>query len=93
VKYYETIADLIAKQFEMAKLDEARQGSVVQVVDVAVAPDKRSFPKRTIAVLAVALLSFFVVCGWCVIAEGLRRSANDPVGRERFDALRATLRR
>jgi len=35
-EYYETITELIAKQFEMAKLDEARQGSVVQVADVAV---------------------------------------------------------
>ena len=46
LKYYETIYELIAKQFEMAKLDEARQGAVIQVADVAVPPDKKSSPPR-----------------------------------------------
>ena len=59
VKFYETISELIAKQFEMAKLDEARQGSIIQVVDPAIPPDHRSFPKRTISVILAMLLSFF----------------------------------
>src|ERR1700722_16126163 len=42
VKYYETIFEILARQFEIAKLDEAKQGAVVQVVDAAVPPDKRS---------------------------------------------------
>ena len=46
VKYYETIFDILARQFEIAKLDEAREGAMVQVVDPAVPPDRRSFPKR-----------------------------------------------
>jgi uncharacterized protein involved in exopolysaccharide biosynthesis len=93
VKYYETIVELIAKQFEAAKLDEARQGAIVQVVDVAVPPDKRSFPKRTITVLVALLLGFFVSCGWCIAAEGLQRIKNNPDERQRLDALRATLRK
>ena len=36
VKYYETIFDILARQFEIAKLDEAKQGAVVQVVDAAI---------------------------------------------------------
>jgi uncharacterized protein involved in exopolysaccharide biosynthesis len=93
VKYYETIVELIAKQFEAAKLDEARQGAIVQVVDVAVPPDKRSFPKRTITVLGAMLLGFFAACGWCIVAEGLQRIKNNPDERQRLDALRATLRK
>jgi uncharacterized protein involved in exopolysaccharide biosynthesis len=73
VKYYETITELIAKQFEMAKLDEARQGSVIQVADVAVPPDKRSFPKRTLTVIVAVVLGFFAACGWCILAEGWER--------------------
>ena len=92
VKYYETIADLIARQFEAAKLDEARQGAIVQVVDVAVPPDRRSSPKRTITVLAALVLGFFVSCGWCIVAEGLQRIRNNPDERKRLDALRATFR-
>ena len=45
VKYNELIFELLAKQFEVAKLDEAREGTIIQVVDPAVPPDKKSFPK------------------------------------------------
>lgn len=93
LKYYETIKELIAKQFELAKLDEAKQGAVIQVVDVAVPPDKRSFPKRTITVFAATVLSFFVVCGWCLIAGGIERLKRDPVERERIAELRTILKR
>ncbi|WP_263377121.1 GumC family protein [Granulicella aggregans] len=70
VKYYETISDLVAKQLEQAKLDEARQGSVIQVVDRAAIPDKRSYPKRAQTVVVVALGSFFGTCAWCLFLEG-----------------------
>jgi tyrosine-protein kinase Etk/Wzc len=92
VKFYDTISELIAKQFEMAKLDEARQGAAIQVVDVAVTPDKRSFPRRGITMAGAILLGFFAGCGWCIFMEGVRRLKNDSVERERLDALRATFR-
>jgi tyrosine-protein kinase Etk/Wzc len=92
VKYYETISELIAKQFEIAKLDEARQGSIIQVVDVAVTPDRRSFPKRTITVLVATLLGFVVACVWCTFAEGFRRMLGNPADSHRLASLRATFR-
>ena len=36
VKYYEAIFDILAKQLELAKLDEAREGAFIQIVDPAV---------------------------------------------------------
>ena len=51
VKYYEAIFEILARQYEMAKLDEARQGAVIQVVDPAAPPDRKSAPKRTLIVL------------------------------------------
>jgi len=92
LKYYETIYELIAKQFEIAKLDEARQGAVIQVADVAVPPDKRSFPMRLITVIVALLLGFLAACGWCVISERVQRAKQNPADRERLDALRATFR-
>ena len=90
VRYYETIEQLIAKQFEMAKLDEARQGAIVQVADVAVPPDKRSFPKRTITVLFATMLTFMTTCAWCFLSERFRMMKKNLDERERLDALRAT---
>jgi len=66
MKYNETIFELLAKQFEIAKIDEARQGSVVQLVDKAIAPDKKSFPNRVLIVacstIAGLALAIFWVC-------------------------------
>lgn len=92
VKYYDTISDLIAKQLEMAKLDEARQGAVIQVVDKAVPPDKISSPKRAITIAVATLLGFFAACGWCMVADGLQRLKGNPEEWEKIEALRATFR-
>jgi uncharacterized protein involved in exopolysaccharide biosynthesis len=56
VKYYETIFELLAKQFEAAKLDEAKSAAVIQVVDPAIEPDRKSSPKLIpICVFSVTL--------------------------------------
>ena len=60
VKYYEAIFDILARQFEIAKLDEAKQGALVQVVDPATVPDKRSFPKRGLIVMCATLVGFLI---------------------------------
>jgi tyrosine-protein kinase Etk/Wzc len=92
VKYYETISELIAKQFEIAKLDEARQGAIIQVVDLAEIPDVRSFPKRTITVIGVTIFAFLVACGWAIFVAGMRRMVKDPAERQRIETLKATFR-
>jgi tyrosine-protein kinase Etk/Wzc len=55
VKYYETIFEILARQFEVAKLDEAKEGSIVQVVDSAVPPDRKSSPHRGLIVIISTL--------------------------------------
>jgi tyrosine-protein kinase Etk/Wzc len=92
VKYYETISELLARQFEMAKVDEARQGTTVQVVDAAVPPDHRSFPKRTITVIVAAFFGLILACIWSIGFEGWLRRRNDPGEAERLAALRAAMR-
>lgn len=92
VKYNEAIFELIAKQFEMAKLDEARQGAVIQVADVAVPPDKKSSPLRALIVILVTLMSLFVACGWCILAEQIQLMKKKPADSQRIDALRALFR-
>jgi uncharacterized protein involved in exopolysaccharide biosynthesis len=50
VKYNETLYELLAKQYEMAKLDEARNALVIQVIDKAVQPERKAKPKKAIIV-------------------------------------------
>jgi uncharacterized protein involved in exopolysaccharide biosynthesis len=92
VRYRETVEELVAKQFELAKLDEARQGQDVQVVDLAVTPEKRSSPKRTLTILTAATLGLLVACGWSLLGRGLASLKNDPAERLRLERFRATFK-
>lgn len=55
VKYQEALLEVMAKQYELARIDESRDSSLIQVLDVATVPDKRSGPKRALFVLAGGL--------------------------------------
>jgi tyrosine-protein kinase Etk/Wzc len=87
MKYNETIFELLAKQFEIAKIDEARQGSVVQLVDKAIMPDKKSSPQRLLIVAASTLVGFVLALFWVLFSEALRFARKDPKQREQLDAL------
>lgn len=91
VKYYETIFDLLARQYEVAKVDEARQGAVIQVVDRAVVPDRRSSPKRTLIVAGATVLGIFAGLLWSFGTKAWARLQRNPAERARLDALRAAL--
>lgn len=56
VKYQEALLEVIAKQYELARIDEARDSSLIQVLDVAIPPDRKSGPKRLLIVLGGMVL-------------------------------------
>jgi uncharacterized protein involved in exopolysaccharide biosynthesis len=87
MKYNETIFELLAKQFEIAKIDEARQGSVVQLVDKAIPPDKKSSPKRLLIVACFTVAGFVLAIFWVLFSEALRIARKDPRQREQLNAL------
>jgi tyrosine-protein kinase Etk/Wzc len=62
VKYYETIFELLAKQYEAAKIDEAREAAVIQVLDPAIEPDEKSSPHRGLIVVLSTICGFLAGC-------------------------------
>ena len=88
LKYHETVFELLAKQFEVAKLDEAREGSIIQVVDSAVAPDKRSSPHRLLIVVSVTILAFFLAGFWIVLRQRWALASHLPENRHKLQAIR-----
>ena len=92
VKYYETIFDLLAKQYEIAKIDEARDASIVQVLDPAVEPERKSKPTRSLIVVLTALVAGFLAVIWVFIKEAGDRARQDPERAPRLDTLRGYLR-
>ncbi len=93
LRYRETVFELLAKELEIAKLDEAREGEIVQVVDAAVPPDTKSSPHRTLIVLGMTILSFFVAAFWVIVRQGLNRTFALPENRQRLDAIKHYWRR
>ncbi|MDR0843255.1 MAG: hypothetical protein LBP68_07550 [Acidobacteriota bacterium] len=87
VKYRETLFELIAKQYEAARIEEAQESPVIQVVDDAVAPDKKSAPKRSLYVLA----GLFLGCMAGVFIVFIRHAGNDPAQKEKITELKALL--
>ena len=91
VKYYETIFDILARQFELAKLDEAKEGALIQVVDSAVLPDKKSFPKRTLIVLLATLAGLFVGVLTALVRAAFERIKQDPNAYHKISEFRHAL--
>ncbi|MFZ0294608.1 MAG: GNVR domain-containing protein [Candidatus Sulfotelmatobacter sp.] len=89
LKYQETVFELLAKEYEVAKLDEAREGSIVQVVDPAVPPDTKSSPHRTLIVLGATILAFFVAVFWVWLRKNLDSAFELPENRQRLRTIKA----
>jgi uncharacterized protein involved in exopolysaccharide biosynthesis len=92
-KYQETLFELFARQFEMAKLDESREGATIQVIDPATAPELKSKPKKAlIAVLATLATGFFLLL-WVFVRQALSNAAQDSESAQKLAGIRAALRR
>jgi len=92
VKYYETIFEILARQFELAKLDEAKEGALVQVVDPAIPPDRRSSPKRSLITIGAAAFGLILGVLLTLLQTGLARLKGDPVTLGKLAQLKGALR-
>jgi uncharacterized protein involved in exopolysaccharide biosynthesis len=63
-KYREALFDLLARQYEAAKIDESRDGGQLQLVDVAKIPERKSKPNRSLFALTGLGIGFFLACLW-----------------------------
>ncbi len=91
VKYSEAVFEALAKQYELAKLDEAKESSVVQVMDVAVVPDRKSKPKRSIIVILATIAGFLLGLVAVFVREAIDRSKSEPEQAARLHKLREYL--
>ena len=58
LKYHESLYDFLSRQLEAARIDEAKNAVLVQVVDRAVVPERKSSPQRLLIVAVAAVLAF-----------------------------------
>jgi len=71
VKYHEALFEILAKQYEAARMDESREAPLLQVLDAASYPDTKSSPKRMLIMLGGLILGCFAGGAWILMREGI----------------------
>jgi capsule polysaccharide export protein KpsE/RkpR len=93
LKLQEALLESMVRQYEIAKLDEAKEGPSLQQVDVALPPDHKSKPARALIVLASTLVALLLVSAWVVVRRYLAlRRESDPVASAAWNDLRRAWR-
>lgn len=68
-KYQEVMFELMAKQYELARVDEAREGALIQVIDTAAPAERKFGPKRSVFGILGAVLGLLLGASWAVRHE------------------------
>lgn len=69
VEIYNNILEFVLPLYEQAKFQEQKNVPILQVIDAAIPPAKRSFPKRTILALLITLVTLLIVLIFIMIKE------------------------
>lgn len=91
-KYHETLFELMAKQYELARLDEAREGVMIQVVDPAQPPERKSKPKKAQTAILTSIAAFFLVVLFVLLRNAVRNTSQDQETAAKLDRIRQLLR-
>lgn len=90
VRYHETLFDLLSRQYEGARIDEAKSAPIIQVIDHAIPPDTKSGPHRMLILLGFGLVGFLISCVGVLIQAGVDNIRTNPVKKAQWDALSKT---
>jgi uncharacterized protein involved in exopolysaccharide biosynthesis len=80
LKYNETLFELLSKQYELAKLDEAKDAVVIQVIDRAVPPERKSRPQKALIVLLATVTTLFLSVIIVLLLDWFWKKSGKPLG-------------
>lgn len=92
LKYQQMLYEVLAKQYEVARIDEAKDPSVIQVLDPAVDPEQRAKPRRALIVILSTMFAFVVGALWAYASEARRKAVLSPEGAAQWNELKSHLR-
>ncbi len=93
LKYQQTLWDVLIKQYETARLDETKETPNVQVVDIAIPPEKSAKPKVILIMVIAVPVSLFLSMLMAFLLEYLEKSSANPANRVRMNNIKRYLRR
>lgn len=91
-KYQATLFELFAKQFELAKIDEAKEGAVIQVVDVAQAPERKSKPKKGLIAALATVVTGLLLLMYVLLRQAVREERQNPAVADKLTRLKQAWR-
>lgn len=91
VRYHESLLEALTKQYEIARIDEAKEAAIIQVLDKAGKPTRKSRPHRALIVLLTMFFALFAAGAFVLLSESFRHANEDPHQAERFRRLRESL--
>jgi tyrosine-protein kinase Etk/Wzc len=90
-KYQEALFEMLAKQYELARFDEARESNMVMVIDPAVVPERKSRPKKASIAVAATAVTLILTLGFVFLRRGLQVAAADPSNATKLSRIRRAL--
>jgi uncharacterized protein involved in exopolysaccharide biosynthesis len=91
-KYQESLFELFSRQFEMAKVDESREGSLIQVLDPAEPPDRKTKPVRSLMALSATLVSTLVLLIFLILRDLFQKGQTASESQARWASFKAALK-
>ena len=92
VTYHATLLSLFAKEYEAARVDEAKSAPLIQVVDQAVPPDRKSGPHRVLLTLGFGFFGLLAASVWLLVRQAWELTAQIPENAHKLNQLRAAMR-
>jgi uncharacterized protein involved in exopolysaccharide biosynthesis len=77
MKIQEMLFELVAQQYEIARINEARDALKINVLDYAEAPEKKIWPPRVLLTLFAGIVAFILGVAYCFLEEYKGRAATD----------------
>ena len=91
VKYYEAVLGFLEKQLESARIDEAKEGPLIQVIDRATVPDHKNSPHRFWIAVVGGSAAFLTALGWVAAKAAVNRARQNPALEAQLEQLSGRL--
>jgi len=91
-KIQETVFELLTQQYELAKVQEAKEVPSVKVLDAAVVPTKKSYPPRLVFTAGGAAMAFLGACAWILVKQAWSGLDSEDPGKQFAQEVAGTLR-